>query len=578
MIDDIARRGVTPFGCIVGEPTGMRTVVAHKGKRSWRCRVHGFEAHSSLTPHGVNAVEIACEIVAYLANMARAFRDQGPFDRAYDVAWTTVHTGVIHGGTALNIVPRDCSFDFEIRHLPHDDPEALFAEIREYAERFLPAMRKVDPDTFIEFDALSATPGFDTRRRRRDRAACRVFAAARSATARSRSAPRRRCSTARTSRRSSAAPGTSRRRTSRTSGSRASSSSAAKTFVRRLGDELCVRLSRAARTRRAAGAMNDAATGKAPPPIEVAFPDLRRWAGGNAGIPYVHTFASGKPGPHVVVQALTHGNEVCGAIALDWLLDSGVRPARGTLSLVFANVGAYERFDRADPFGSRCVDEDFNRLWTADVLDGAAHRAPSSPARARCGRSTTATDYLLDLHSMTEPCPPLAMAGRQRKGVAARPGAGISAVHRRRRRARRGQAAARLRVLRRSRRSAQRAARSNAASIGKPRPRTSRSRRRCASSSISAWPTPTFLDAHLDAAAGARAAGDRGHDVVTIGSDDVRLRRGRQRPRVVREAGTLLARDGGTEVRTPYADCVLIMPTRRPKKGETAVRLGRFVG
>ena len=161
MIEDIARRGVTPFGCVVGEPTGMRTVVAHKGKRSWRCRVRGFEAHSSLTPHGVNAVEIACEIVAYLANMGRAFRDQGPFDRAYDVAWTTVHTGVIHGGTALNIVPRDCSFDFEIRHLPQDDPEALFAEVRDYAERFLPAMREVDPGTFIEFSPLSATPGFD---------------------------------------------------------------------------------------------------------------------------------------------------------------------------------------------------------------------------------------------------------------------------------------------------------------------------------------------------------------------------------------------------------------------------------
>jgi acetylornithine deacetylase len=161
MIDDISRRGVAPLGCIVGEPTGMRTVIAHKGKRSWRCRVRGFEAHSSLTPHGVNAVEIACEIVAYLANMARAFREQGPFDRAYDVAWTTVHTGVIQGGTALNIVPRDCSFDFEIRHLPEDDPEELLAEIREYADRFLPAMRGIDPDTFIEFTPLSATPGFD---------------------------------------------------------------------------------------------------------------------------------------------------------------------------------------------------------------------------------------------------------------------------------------------------------------------------------------------------------------------------------------------------------------------------------
>ena len=240
MIDDIARRGVTPFGCIVGEPTGMRTAVAHKGKRSWRCRVRGFEAHSSLTPLGVNAVEIACEIVAYLANMARAFRDQGPFDRAYDVAWTTVHTGVIHGGTALNIVPRDCSFDFEIRHLPQDDPELLFdgdpgirravpaGDAQGRREHVHRVRRAVGHARLRHAAATPPSP------------ACRDFAAARSATARSRSAPRRRCSTGRASRRSCADPGTSRRRTSRTNGSRASSSSAAKHFVRRLGDELCV--------------------------------------------------------------------------------------------------------------------------------------------------------------------------------------------------------------------------------------------------------------------------------------------------------------------------------------------------
>ena len=80
----------------------------------------------------------------------------------YDVPFTTVHTGVIHGGTALNIVPRDCSFDFEIRHLPFDDPDELFAEVKAYAERFLPEMRKVAADAHIEFDALSTMPGFDT--------------------------------------------------------------------------------------------------------------------------------------------------------------------------------------------------------------------------------------------------------------------------------------------------------------------------------------------------------------------------------------------------------------------------------
>jgi acetylornithine deacetylase len=163
LIADLGRQRVQPLGCIVGEPTGMELVVAHKGKKSWRCRVRGVEAHSSLTPHGVNAVQIACEIVTYLTGMARAFRDNGPFDPAYDVPYTTVHTGVIRGGTALNIVPRECTFEFEIRHLPFDDPDELFAEVEAYAQRFVPEMRRVAADAGIEFTELSAMPGFDTR-------------------------------------------------------------------------------------------------------------------------------------------------------------------------------------------------------------------------------------------------------------------------------------------------------------------------------------------------------------------------------------------------------------------------------
>ena len=162
LIADIVDRGIKPLGCIVGEPTGMALVVAHKGKKSWRCRVRGHEAHSSLTPHGVNAVQIACEIVTYLTNAARAFRDQGGHDDAYDVPYTTVHTGVIRGGTALNIVPRDCAFEFEIRHLPFDDPDAFLADVTSFAQRFLPSMREIAADTHIEFDVLSASPGFDT--------------------------------------------------------------------------------------------------------------------------------------------------------------------------------------------------------------------------------------------------------------------------------------------------------------------------------------------------------------------------------------------------------------------------------
>ena len=162
LIADLANAGCAPGGCIVGEPTGMELVVGHKGKRSYRCRVRGFEAHSALTPRGVNAVEIACEIVSYLRGMANRFREGGRFDHGYDVPFTTVHVGTIKGGTALNIVPRDCEFVFEIRHLPFDDPDQLLREVQDYAARFLPGMHAVAADTGITLEQLSALPGFDT--------------------------------------------------------------------------------------------------------------------------------------------------------------------------------------------------------------------------------------------------------------------------------------------------------------------------------------------------------------------------------------------------------------------------------
>jgi len=161
LISDLQRAGIKPKSCIVGEPTEMRSVVAHKGKKAWRCRVRGHEAHSSLTPQGVNAVQIACDIVSFIADRARAFRSGHRQDPAYDVPFTTPHVGVIRGGTALNIVPRDCMFEFEIRHLPFDDPDAFFADVERYAQSLLPAMRAVAPDTHIEFDLLSTLPGFD---------------------------------------------------------------------------------------------------------------------------------------------------------------------------------------------------------------------------------------------------------------------------------------------------------------------------------------------------------------------------------------------------------------------------------
>ncbi len=163
LIAALADRPDRPRLCIVGEPTLMQPVIGHKGKRSFCCHVHGFECHSALAHQGVNAVEAAAELVAHLKAMARRKRDEGPYDPDYAPPYSTIHTGVISGGTALNIVPKDCTFDFEYRLLPGEDPEAAIRELRAFAdERLLPEMRAVRPEAAIEFAELSSFPSFDT--------------------------------------------------------------------------------------------------------------------------------------------------------------------------------------------------------------------------------------------------------------------------------------------------------------------------------------------------------------------------------------------------------------------------------
>ena len=141
----------------------MKVVRAHKGKLSFACEVQGFECHSSLAHTGVNAVEYAAEIVALLRRMARERRERGPFDEGYAPPYTTIHTGLIQGGTALNIVPKDCRFEFEWRYLPDDDPDALFEAVRHLAEDVLaPEMRAVHGEAGIRLTELSDMPGFET--------------------------------------------------------------------------------------------------------------------------------------------------------------------------------------------------------------------------------------------------------------------------------------------------------------------------------------------------------------------------------------------------------------------------------
>ena len=162
LIADLARAGIKPQSCLVGEPTRMRPVIAHKGKRSFRCTVRGFSCHSAYAPQGVNAVEAAAEAVAFLKGMARRHRDRGPYDRSFDIAYSTVHTGVLRGGTALNIVPHECTFDFEFRHLPGDDPEALLAEFKRHvADNIEPEMKAVRPEAGFTIVPLSVMPVLD---------------------------------------------------------------------------------------------------------------------------------------------------------------------------------------------------------------------------------------------------------------------------------------------------------------------------------------------------------------------------------------------------------------------------------
>ena len=139
-----------------------------------------------------------------------------------------------------------------------------------------------------------------------------------------------------------------------------------------------------------------------PPPVFDVLPrDLSAYREGNTGIDYVHRFESGKPGPHVLVNALTHGNEICGMVAATHLLDTGVRPKIGTLTVSFANVAAYESFNIEEPFKSRQLVHNLNRVWSAELLDG----SEDSPElnRARLMRPVVdAADHILDIHSTAQ--------------------------------------------------------------------------------------------------------------------------------------------------------------------------------
>lgn len=163
LLAELARREIRPRACIVGEPTSMGVVRAHKGMLSKRCRVRGRAGHSSLPHLGVNAVGMAAEVISHIHKIAERVAREGPFDHGFVPPHTTLHAGVVHGGTVNNVIANECEFIFEIRNLPKQVPLELFEEVRDFAaKKLLPKMRAVSDETGFDWETLSDYPGLDT--------------------------------------------------------------------------------------------------------------------------------------------------------------------------------------------------------------------------------------------------------------------------------------------------------------------------------------------------------------------------------------------------------------------------------
>ena len=160
LIADLRDAGIKPLACIVGEPTLMVPAIAHKGVYRYKCCVRGKEAHSSLTPHSVNAIEMAARVVGRVRDMAEGFEQHEPRFEGFDVPFSTASVGQFHGGIADNVVPRDAEFRYEFRDLPTANAAQMQAEVLAYAKSLEPAMKKVAPDAGFGFETICEIPSF----------------------------------------------------------------------------------------------------------------------------------------------------------------------------------------------------------------------------------------------------------------------------------------------------------------------------------------------------------------------------------------------------------------------------------
>jgi acetylornithine deacetylase len=161
LIHDLQEAGIRPAACIVGEPTGMQPIIAHKGTHRFHCSVHGREAHSSYVTEGVNAIEFAARIVVFIRELADRLARQEVRDYGFAVPYSTLSTGLIRGGIAANVVPRLCDFQFDMRTLPGALASDLVDEIKAYIETQQAQMKAVDPDSRVDFEWSSSTDGLN---------------------------------------------------------------------------------------------------------------------------------------------------------------------------------------------------------------------------------------------------------------------------------------------------------------------------------------------------------------------------------------------------------------------------------
>jgi predicted deacylase len=308
-------------------------------------------------------------------------------------------------------------------------------------------------------------------------------------------------------------------------------------------------------------------------PVEIQPPDITGYRQGNTGVDYVHAIDSARPGPTVMLQALTHGNEFCGAHALDYVLREKIRPTTGKLILAFANVEAYERFDFDDPDASRYIDEDYNRVWGDDVLFGPRDSVELRRAR-KLQPFVDAADFLLDIHSMHEPCRPIMVCGTVDKHVGLARKVGLPAdllldtghpagVRMRDRGSFSDPTSARAAVLIECGQHWEKSAVDVAVDT---------TLRFLAATGSVSW---SSIESRLRVPAPARQRVIRVTEPVVAQSLNFEFLVPIEGLGVVSKAGTPIARDGATVWTAPYDDTVLVMPSMRHlRPGNTQVRLG----